>query len=386
MRHFIFLCVSLGFAHLAAAQDLQPPAPEQLSLDIREAIVRVPVTVKDAFNKEISGDVLVTTFRPQGAGPFPLVVMNHGRKTDTRAQDPRQRYEPIARFFIRKGFAVAVPQRLGYGASASAGDPEDSMSCSQPRYKPAGDAAAAQVLAVVAHMRKDADIDPTRLVIMGQSLGGFTTVAAAATKPDGLIAAINVAGGHGGNPETRPGDPCQAYLLENTFGAWGKTAAAPMLWLYTENDKYFNPKNSRAWFDSYTKAGAKGEYKLMPAFGEDGHQLLGRAADLWQPVVDEFLAKHGFAVPGTLAKPAVTGAGKAVDASAVPMISAKQRDEVYQKYLAAQSPKAIALGSGGRIGYATGQDAMSNALGFCQRRTGQPCKLYAVDNDVVWVP
>lgn len=386
MRHFIIFCIFSSFAYSAAAQDLQPPAPEQLSIDIREAVVRVPVTVKDAFNKEITGDLLITTFRPQGAGPFPLVVMNHGRKSATRAQDPRPRFEPIARFFVRKGFAVAVPQRLGYGASASAGDPEDSMSCSQPRYKPAGDAAAAQVLAVVAHMRTQPDIDPGRLVIMGQSLGGFTTVAANAARPDGLVAAINVAGGHGGNPEERPGNPCQAYLLENTFGLWGKTATAPMLWLYTENDKYFSPKNSRSWFDAYLKAGGKAEYKLMPAFGDDGHQLLGRAGDLWQPVVDEFLARHGFATPGTITRPTVTGAGKAIDVAAVPMISARQREDIYQRFLSAKSPKAIAIGSGGRMGFASGDDAMSNALGFCQRRTGQPCKLYAVDDDVVWTP
>jgi len=238
----------------------------------------------------------------------------------------------------------------------------------------------------VAHMRAQPDIDPARLVIIGQSLGGFTTVAANAARPDGLIAAINVAGGHGGNPEERPGNPCQAYMLGNTFGVWGKTANAPMLWLYTENDKYFSPKNSRSWFDAYVKAGGKAEYKLMPAFGDDGHQLLGRAGDLWQPVVDEFLARHGFATPGTITRPTVTGAGKAIDVAAVPMISARQREDIYQRFLSAKSPKAIAIGSGGRMGFASGDDAMSNALGFCQRRTGQPCKLYAVDDDVVWTP
>ena len=386
MRRLIFLSILFGVVGSAAAQDIQPPVPEQLSLDIREAVLRVPMTVKDAFNKEITGDLLVTTFRPQGAGPFPLVVMNHGRSTKTRTHESRQRFEPIARFFVRKGFAVAVPQRLGYGASAAAGDPEDQMSCSQPRYQPAGEAAAAQVLAVVAQMRTQPDIDPTRLVIMGQSLGGFTTVAAAAARPSGLIAAINVAGGHGGNPDERPGNPCQAFLLENTFGVWGKTATAPMLWLYAENDKYFSAKNSRSWFDAFIKAGGKAEYKLMPAFGEDGHQLLGRGGDLWHPVVDEFLAKHGFIAPGAMVKPAVTGRGKAADTSAVPIISAKQREEVYPKYLSASSPKAIAIGSGGRLGYASGDDAMSNALGFCQRRSGQPCTLYAVDDDVVWAP
>ena len=388
MRYLVALSFLLTFSHQASAQDVQPAAPEQLSLDIREAIVRVPVTVKNSFNKEITGDVLVTTFRPQGPGPFPLVVMNHGRPGDPalRAQFPRQRFEPIARFFIRKGFAVAVPQRLGYGVSASAGDPEETVSCNNPGYQPAGDAAAVQVLAVVAHMRKEADIDPSRLVIMGQSFGGFTTVAAAATKPDGLVAAINIAGGSGGNSVTRPGNPCQAYLLEYTYAAWGKTATAPMLWMYSENDQHFSPKNSRAWFDAFTKAGAKAEFKLMPPFGDDGHALLLRANDLWQPVVDEFLARHGFTTPGVMDKPAVTGLGKALDAAAVPLISSTRRDEGYLRYLAAKSPKAFALGSGGIFGGAWGDDAMSNALGICQRRTGLPCKLYAVDNDVVWVP
>ncbi len=386
MRYLVALSFLLTFSHQASAQDVQPAPPEQLSLDIREAIARVPVTVKYGSNYEITGDVLVTTFRPQGPGPFPLVVMNHGRNSATRAQDPRPRSEPIARFFIRKGFAVAVPQRLGYGASASLGDPEDHTSCESPRYQQAGDAAAVQVLAVVGHMRKEADIDPSRLVIMGQSFGGFTTVAAAATKPDGLVAAINIAGGSGGNSVTRPGEPCNSYRLGLTFAAWGKTATAPMLWMYSENDRYFNPRNARAWFDAFTKAGAKAEFKLMPPFGDDGHALLMSANDLWQPVVDEFLARHDFTTPGAMVKPAVTGLGKALDAAAVPLISAKQRDETYQKYLAAKSPKAAALGSGGRLGYASGDDAMSNALGICQRRTGLPCKLYAVDNDVVWVP
>ena len=32
----------------------------------------------------------------------------------------------------------------------------------------------------------------------------------------------------------------------------------------------------------------------------------------------------------------------------------------------------------------SGDWAMGRALGFCQRRSGDRCKLYAVDDDVVW--
>ena len=65
------------------------PVPDQLALDIREAIVRVPVSVKDAFGSTVSGDLIVTTFRPPGPGPFPLAVISHGRNAKTRAEYKR---------------------------------------------------------------------------------------------------------------------------------------------------------------------------------------------------------------------------------------------------------------------------------------------------------
>ena len=64
-------------------------------------------------------------------------------------------------------------------------------------------------------------------------------------------------------------------------------------------------------------------------------------------------------------------------------ISAKSRTAGYEKFLAVDTPRAFAIGSQGAWGYATGDYVTGRALGFC-RRSGQICKLYAVDNDVVW--
>lgn len=372
----------IGWSAVACAAWAQP----QLDVDTREAIVRVPAAVKDAFGKEVSGDVLVTTFRPTGAGPFPLVIINHGRDSDTRMQTPRPRYDSAARYFLRKGFAVAVPQRFGYGEVAAVGDPEDQMGCDAPRYRPAVEAAAHQVLAVARYMQAQPDIDPARLVIVGQSVGGFTTVAATSMRPPGLIASINFAGGHGGNPKTRAGEPCSAGRIEQAMGHFGSLAQAPMLWVYTENDLYFSPRNSRAWAEAFSKAGGKVDYRLLPPFGQDGHQLFTGAADRWQPVVEEFLGRHGFAVAGVIPRPVATGPGKAGDVAAVPLLPTKTRDEEYPKYVAAAAPKALAISPTGRMGWAFGDDVLSRALAFCQRRTGELCKLYAVDNDVVWAP
>lgn len=383
------LLVALAAASFAQApassSNVDSSASTALDVDTREAVERVEVSVKDAFGKESKGALLVTTFRPQGAGPFPLVIINHGRSTDTRTTYGRQRFEGAARYFVRKGFAVAVPLRFGYGELAALGDPEDSMSCSNPRYQPAGEAAAQQVVAVAKHMQSQPDIDAKRLVVIGQSLGGFTTVAMTTLQPAGLVAAINFAGGHGGKPREQPGEPCQAFLLERLFGQWGAQSRTPMLWVYTENDQYFSAKNTRLWHESFVKNGGQAELVMVPPFGDDGHTLFVRGLDLWQPIVDAFLARHGFATPGRIAPPAATGFARIDDVQAVP-IQPQARGTDYPKFLAYQGPRAFAIGSGGRYGWATGDDAMSRALGFCQRRTGQACRLYAVNNDVVWAP
>jgi hypothetical protein len=70
------------------------------------------------------------------------------------------------------------------------------------------------------------------------------------------------------------------------------------------------------------------------------------------------------------------------DVNKVPL-SAKSRTAGYEKFLAAEGPKAFAIGTQGGWGYATGDYVTGRAIGFCQR-SGQTCKLYAIDNEVVW--
>ncbi|MBV8620117.1 MAG: hypothetical protein JOY84_14715, partial [Curvibacter sp.] len=101
-------------------------ATDDLDGTLREAVIHVPVSVPDLHGRTISGELLVSTFRPPGPGPFPLVVISHGRPASMvdLARMQRQRFESASRYFVRKGFAVAVPLRLGAGELAAAGDPE----------------------------------------------------------------------------------------------------------------------------------------------------------------------------------------------------------------------------------------------------------------------
>lgn len=400
-----WLLLGVAWAVLSSAVQAQAPAaavpaaaaasaPERLQADVREAIVRVPARVEDAFGKTVQGELVVTTFRPPGPGPFPLVVISHGRDTARRAEYKRMRYESAARYFVRKGFAVAVPLRLGYGELASAGDPESSVSCEAPRFSAALRAAAEQILTVQAFMARQPDIDASRTVLAGVSVGGIATLAATSAHVPGQVAAINFAGGHGGDPEKHPGDPCQSDQLRRLYRAYAEGNArtpppTPTLWIYAENDQFFNPGHARRWAKAYAEAGGQVDLRVLPAFGTDGHRLFTAGNDLWQPLVDEFLAPLGFAPPGRLASPPL--AASLAGESSAPEGSKAEQLVGFQKFLAAKLPRAFAIDGQGHWGYASGDDALSRALAFCGRNirtdaSGTPasaCQLYAVDEHLV---
>jgi hypothetical protein len=68
----------------------------------------------------------------------------------------------------------------------------------------------------------------------------------------------------------------------------------PMLWLYSENDRYWGPRLPQEWFDAFKAAGGVGEFQGFPPVSDDGHRLFSRAPQLWQPRVREFLVSIGY--------------------------------------------------------------------------------------------
>jgi dienelactone hydrolase len=263
---------------------------------VREEQVDLPVKVVDAYGKVIERPIKVTIWFDDA---------NPGRRRSwcsTTAAPRKRRNAPrwagpatatASRWFLGRGFIVAVPTRMGYGVSGGE-DVEDTGSCSQKNYPPGFAVAAQQTLAVLDFVRQRPDAAKDRAVIMGQSFGGATAVAVAALNPPGVQAAINFAGGGGGNPKTQPQNPCAPHRLEAMYRTYGATAKVPMLWLYTENDMYFGPKLPRQWHEAFTGAGGKAEFIQYPPHGDDGHQLFTRFPAAWQPKVGEFLDAVGF--------------------------------------------------------------------------------------------
>lgn len=272
--------LSLAAALLALA------LPAQAALD--ESVIRAPVVrgVEQAF-------IDVTVFKPAGRGPFPIVVLSHGSPRDAyeRRREGRLRLVTQSEPFVALGFAVLVPTRRGYGRSEGAWA-EGYGSCANPDYYAAGLETARDLRAAVDAVRGEAWADASRIVLAGQSAGGFGSVAAASQDFEGLRGVINFAGGRGSQGDD---DVCREARLIEAIARYGRAARVPELWIYSTNDRYFGPGLARRMHAAFVLSGGSAEFVPAPPTGLDGHGYFARAVDDWSPRVADFLRRIGAA-------------------------------------------------------------------------------------------
>jgi dienelactone hydrolase len=235
-------------------------------------------------------------YRPPGAGPFPLVVVNHGASRDRDATTPAwlEHYVGPARWFAAHGFASLLLMRRAYGGSE--GDWAESYgSCADPTYDEVGHETARDLRAGVDFVRSRADVDPHRLVLVGHSAGAHGALALASEGLPGLLGVINFAGGRGAE---RSGH-CASERLVATMARYASTTRVPTLWIYAENDDAFRPPLVRRMHEAYVNAGGRADLVMLPPSGPNGHSVFNRAGatSQWGPPVERFLARLGLA-PG----------------------------------------------------------------------------------------
>jgi dienelactone hydrolase len=169
------------------------------------------------FNKQRvtfkSGDLTLVgyLFKPNGAGPFPTVVWNHGSE---RNPGGGPQFDSVAAVFVPAGYAVFAPMRRGHSDSEG----EYVVDATQ-REAAANGFAAGQKLATrllessqlddqlsgLAFVKKQPFVDTTRLVVAGCSYGGIQTLLGA-ERGAGYRAAVSIspaALSWMGNPDLR---------------------------------------------------------------------------------------------------------------------------------------------------------------------------------------
>ena len=239
--------------------------------------------------------------RPVGAGPFPLVIFNHGvgATATERSFFPLAEFRDAAKWFAQRGYFVVAPVGPGYGASAI-DVPERALygpffskigKCDNPNFRDAGLAIAQMDQWIIDFLAAEKVIVPKDVIIVGQSAGGWGSIALSSINPAAVKAIITFAAGRGGRVGGKPNNNCAPDKLVEATAAFGQTSRVPMLWLYNENDTYFGPDLSKRMHQAFVDAGGKAEYHLLPAFGNDGHFFVCSpdAIPIWSPLVSKFL-------------------------------------------------------------------------------------------------
>lgn len=236
--------------------------------------------------------LLVNLVRPAGNGPFPLAIVNHGSPAlaSKRPDMAIPTYRRISDLLLQRGFAVALPLRRGYGAVGGEWN-ESYGSCARPDYAKAGNETARDIRAVIDSLIQRDFIQKRNVFVIGQSAGGWGTLALASQNPKDVKGYIIFAGGRGGHRNNLPNQNCAPDALVRAASEYGKTADRPSLWIYSENDSYFGPELVKQMFNNYKSSGGKATLRILPPVGKDGHQAISneQAFEWWSPFVVEFL-------------------------------------------------------------------------------------------------
>lgn len=227
-------------------------------------------------------------YKPQGAGPFPAMIWNHGSEKEPGAQPE------LAAFYNSKGFVFFLPHRHGHGLSpgeyivdvnnrliASASSEEKAW----PEMVKLHAVYNRDVAAAVAWLKSRAYVDKNRVVMSGVSYGGIQT----------LVSAEQIPGVRGFISFAPAAMSWKMIPLRERMLAAIANARAPIFLLQAANDYSTGP--SEVLGPAIRKKGPPNDARLYPAFGADDDHRKGHAAfatwnlgiEIWSPDVMKFI-------------------------------------------------------------------------------------------------
>jgi len=224
-------------------------------------------------------------YRPEGPGPFPVVIYNHGSRAGRERTEMPFTY--VGKMLAASGYLVLVPERRGYGKSEGAPFSEEIGDDRGPRYVARLQQEADDTIAAAEFAKTLQGVDSSRIAVMGWSFGGIVSVFAA-SRSVLFRAVVDQAGGAlswDGSPQL------QAALKE----AAGKVSV-PLLGMVAENDR--TTESVKAVVSQAKKHGAAARLIVYPVFKPrenpggiaPGHMIFSaQGVGLWESDVKDFL-------------------------------------------------------------------------------------------------
>jgi len=231
-------------------------------------------------------------FKPDGKGPFPLVIYNHGSRAGSERKEVSCSF--VASMLATQGYAVIVPERRGYGRSDGLTYGDEVGSDVATKMMLRFNEEASDVIALVDNLKTGSpginsiaiQIDLKRVGIMGWSHGGIISLITAGTRPD-FAALVNQAAG----ALTWNASP----TLRSELPELGKQIKMPALCMDAENDATTDAINSVG--EAIKSAGSWEKTIIYPPFVPatnpgnvaPGHLLFVQGVSIWQKDLLDFL-------------------------------------------------------------------------------------------------
>lgn len=208
-------------------------------------------------------------YLPQGKGPFPVVLFNHGADKNPNSQPE------LARFYGEHGFAFFLPYRRGHGGNpgrtvdellspAKAENTSDIVA--DEKFVGLLDDENADLASAIAWLRTNKSIDNTKIFMSGISYGSLQTLISAETIP-GLRGCIVFSGGARlwSNP-----------VLQKRLIRAVQAAQSPIFLIEAANDYSTGPLDGLG--PLLKQKGEANRSKLYPSFGDPGNVRMGHIA------------------------------------------------------------------------------------------------------------
>ena len=193
----------------------------------------------------------VLIYLPEGEGPFPLVIFQHGRPFTMPSPSPYYPSRALVDATVAEEYALAVVIRGGY---FGAGGPDvEAIPCNRPSYEDivlAGEAAAREVTNAHTYLARLPFIDSSRIVLAGSSAGGFASINALNLLDEQVIAAISINGGRCGSRGDAIGGLAEMRTL---YERLAREVDSPVYFLGGGNDSVIPLYSTRALFTTFCR-------------------------------------------------------------------------------------------------------------------------------------
>ena len=219
-------------------------------------------------------------WKPDGPGPFPAVLWNHGSEGSPG-------WQPVlGQFYTAHGYVFFIPHRRGQGRSPGTyieaqmlGTPPAQRAAAQVELL---EAQVDDVVAALRYLKAQGFVDPNRVALSGCSYGGIETLLAG-ERDLGVKALVPFAPG----AMSWEGNPVLGDRLRRAVDR----AKAPIFLIQAGNDYSLGPSNVLG--PRVVRKGSGSQAKVYPPYGSthaDGHGgFCSTAVDVWGTDVLAFL-------------------------------------------------------------------------------------------------